>query len=85
MSPQDIVISLVVCAFTLSALPMIFSAYAPPVKTSLIMSVGSVVLAATYVTLGLWLSVTVEICAAGLWGVLLVQGLRARRGEAVPV
>lgn len=79
MQVQDLIITVVVCAFVVSALPMIFDTYTPPYRTSVLMVVGSAALAGTYATMGLWLSVTVEALAAVLWTVLVVQRARAGR------
>jgi hypothetical protein len=78
---QDYLIALVVMVFTLSVIPMITQKNTPPIATALAMSVGALILAIVYATLGLWFSLAVETLATILWGILLWRGYVARQIE----
>lgn len=73
---QDILIFAVLLAFNVSTIPLIRGRVPVPLSTSLLMSGGAAILGVTYATMGLWLSVSVEVMSVGLWGVLLVRALR---------
>ena len=68
---QDYSITIVVLVFNLTIIPMIRSEVALPLWTTLPMTVGAAVLAATYATLGLWFSVGIETMAFLGWAILL--------------
>jgi hypothetical protein len=73
---QDYAIAIVVMVFTLTTIPMIRSNAMLPVGTSLPMILGGIVLVVAYSTLGLWLSLCVEIISCALWTILLMRKLR---------
>lgn len=75
---QDYVIALVVLAFTLTTWPMIRSDVRLPRLTTFPMVVGGLVLILAYATLGLWVSVTIEVISLVGWTILLYRSLHAR-------
>jgi hypothetical protein len=76
VTTEDLLISLVVFAFSISIIPMIRAGTRPPLSTGLLMTVGSAILAGTYIALGLWLSVAVEVFSTIAWGILLHRSMR---------
>lgn len=76
---QDAVIALVIAMFTISVIPMVRSDFTPPYATSIMMTVGSVILGVVYITLSLWLSLSVEVISTLLWGTLVYQRGQPRR------
>lgn len=75
MSWQDLVIAVVIIAFTLTTVPMIRGNFIPPLMTSGPLTIGAAVLVVTYLTLQLWFSAFVETSAVILWGILMRRGL----------
>jgi hypothetical protein len=66
-------IAAVVAMFTLTTIPMIRSNVTLPVGTSLPMTLGSILLAIAYLTLGLWFALSVEVVSTVLWTILLIR------------
>lgn len=71
---QDLVAGTVVLVFALTTIPMIVERVPIPLWTSAPMTVGCAALAATFATLGLWYTVSVEMLGFALWSVLLLRG-----------
>lgn len=72
---QDIVIGLVVLVFTLTAIPLLRSGVRIPLLTAMPMVLGSCLLVVCYITLGLWVSVVIELFASVLWAMILRRSL----------
>jgi hypothetical protein len=68
---QDLVISITVLVFALTIIPMVRAKVKLPLLTTIPMVVGAIALTIAYISLGLWVSVGVEVVSALLWGVLL--------------
>jgi hypothetical protein len=76
---QDYAIAAVVMVFTLTTVPMIIRGTTLPRLTTWPMVLGSAVLAATYVTMGLWLSVLIETVSLTGWAILLARTFKHGR------
>lgn len=75
MTWQDATISIVVFTFALTILPMIWHKTLVPIWTSAPMVIGAIALTVVYVSLGLWLSVSVEVLSVVLWGIVARRSL----------
>lgn len=76
---QDFIIAAVVAIFTLTVVPLIRADLTLPVGTTLPMTLGSLVLAIAYATLGLWFALSVEVVSTVLWSILLARTFKHAR------
>jgi hypothetical protein len=67
---QDAVIAGVVTMFTTTIIPLIRSGVPLPRLTTVPMVVGSIILSVVYVTMSLWLSLTIEAAQTLGWSYL---------------
>lgn len=74
---QDLVISVTVFVFALTIIPMIEARTVVPLWTAVPMVLGAVALTVAYITLGLWVSVVVEVASAVLWAIVLRRSINA--------
>ena len=80
MTWQDITISICIIAFSYALIPQALIGFKKrkpliAIQTSLITSVGMLILSATYITLNLFFSATMGLITTVLWTTLLIQGI----------